>query len=151
MSTIKILSIKQPWSWLIVNGHKNIENRDWRYEPKFRGTFWVHAGKQIDKEAYMFYFQHFRDMPVIKDLELGGIVGQAEMVDCVRKSSSEWFEGPLGFVLIKAHTVPFHPLKGQLGFFNVPDYMCERCLGVMIGDDSGYCDKCNFQNGVEDE
>ena len=26
---MRALSIKQPWSWLIVHGHKDIENRDW--------------------------------------------------------------------------------------------------------------------------
>ncbi|AWI90326.1 hypothetical protein C0214_19955 [Methylobacterium sp. DM1] len=32
---VKALSIMQPWAWLIVNGHKDIENRDWRGH--FRG------------------------------------------------------------------------------------------------------------------
>jgi hypothetical protein len=27
---MKALSIMQPWAWLIVNGHKAIENRNWR-------------------------------------------------------------------------------------------------------------------------
>jgi len=148
MSKIKILSIKQPWAWLIVNGYKNIENRTWKTH--FRGTFWIHAGKKIDKEAFTFYFQQFEKMPIVSDLEKGGIVGQAQIVDCVQKHPSPWYDpGGNGFVLIKQHPVKFIPLKGQLGFFNVPDYMCERCFGVMIGDDSGYCDKCNFQNGVE--
>lgn len=26
--TMKCLSIQQPWAWLIVNGFKDIENRD---------------------------------------------------------------------------------------------------------------------------
>jgi hypothetical protein len=39
---MKALSIKQPWAWLIVNGHKDIENRDWRSDNpglKYRGEF----------------------------------------------------------------------------------------------------------------
>lgn len=149
MSEIKILSIRQPWASLIANGHKNIENR--KTLKNFRGRFWIHAGKQVDKVAMdqMRSVLH-KSWTKLPDFKTGGIVGQAEIVDCVQESNSKWFEpGCNGFVIIKAHPVPFIPLKGQLGFFNVPDYLCERCLGVMIGDDAGYCDKCDFQNGGE--
>jgi hypothetical protein len=37
------LSIKQPWSWLIVFGHKDIENRSW--PTRYRGRFLIHAGR----------------------------------------------------------------------------------------------------------
>lgn len=37
------LSIRQPWAWLIINGGKDIENRDW--PTKFRSRILVHAGK----------------------------------------------------------------------------------------------------------
>jgi hypothetical protein len=26
---MKALSLMQPWAWLMVNGHKDIENRNW--------------------------------------------------------------------------------------------------------------------------
>lgn len=32
---LPILSIRQPWAWLIVNGYKDIENRTW--PTHFRG------------------------------------------------------------------------------------------------------------------
>ncbi len=38
-----ILSIRQPWAWLIVNGYKDIENRTW--STRFRGKVLIHAGK----------------------------------------------------------------------------------------------------------
>lgn len=38
---MKALSIQQPWAWLIVNGYKDVENRDWN--TKFRGRFYVHG------------------------------------------------------------------------------------------------------------
>lgn len=37
---MKALSILQPWAWLIVNGNKDIENRNWH--TRFRGRFLVH-------------------------------------------------------------------------------------------------------------
>ncbi len=46
---MKALSIMQPWAWLIVNGHKDIENRNW--PTRFRGPVYIHAGKKIDGDA----------------------------------------------------------------------------------------------------
>jgi len=36
------LSIRQPWAWLIVQGHKPIENRTW--PTTYRGPLLIHAG-----------------------------------------------------------------------------------------------------------
>lgn len=37
------LSIRQPWAWLILNGWKDIENRDWT--TRVRGRILIHAAK----------------------------------------------------------------------------------------------------------
>jgi hypothetical protein len=120
---MKTLSIKQPWAWLIANGLKDIENRDWRYPPKFRGgPLLIHAGKlpTILDDRFIELCRR-RQIKIPGDLPLGGIVGQAEIVDVVTASRSPWFFGPLGFVLRKARPLSFMPYKGQLGFFEV-DY-----------------------------
>lgn len=118
---MKALSIKQPWAWLIVHGHKDIENRDW--PTKFRGPVLIHAGKKKDIDAA-------QDLecgrhPVTGELQplidekcqLGGIVGVAEIVDCIDASDSPWFVGRYGFVIRNARPLPFVPFKGALGFF----------------------------------
>ena len=51
--------------------------------------------------------------------ETGGIVGWAELVDCVTHYDSPFFSGPVGFVLRDASTLPFFPCTGKLGFFEV--------------------------------
>jgi hypothetical protein len=43
-SSVKILSIRQPWAYLITQGYKNIENRGW--PTNYRGQFLVHASSQ---------------------------------------------------------------------------------------------------------
>ena len=97
---MKALSIKQPWAWLIANGHKPVENRIWRYQPKFRGPFLIHAGKRPDVLDDRFIkLCRRRRITIPKNLPLGGIVGQAEIVDVVTASRSPWFFGPVGFVL----------------------------------------------------
>jgi hypothetical protein len=51
----------------------------------------------------------------------GGIVGEAEIVDCVTSHPSEFFFGPFGFVIRNARPLPFRPCRGMLGFFE-PDF-----------------------------
>lgn len=124
------LSIMQPWAWLIANGHKAIENRDWRYKPKFRGRFLIHAGQAMDRKALsdLLLCVHPVTGEAIRgrlrdeltagfDTFQGGIVGVAELVDVVTASDDPWFVGPLGFVLANASPLPLIPCRGALGFF----------------------------------
>jgi hypothetical protein len=125
---MKALSVQQPWAWLIVNGYKDIENREW--PTKYRGQFFIHAGKKFDREgaAYInFAFPHII-LPTFAQHSagsgsnsLGGIVGEARIIDCVTSSASPWFFGQHGFVIRDAKPLPFRPYKGQLGFFEVAD------------------------------
>lgn len=113
---VKALSVRQPWAHLIVTGEKDIENRTWH--TKFRGKILIHAAQSIDMQAYD-HLKHFYKLPPVKYLERGGIVGGVEIVDCVKQHSSEWFEGPYGFVLQNPQKFAFAKWKGQLNFFNV--------------------------------
>ena len=47
---MKVLTIKQPWASLIIEGYKRFEFRSWK--TNYRGELLIHAGKSIDKEAY---------------------------------------------------------------------------------------------------
>lgn len=127
---IPALSIRQPWAWLIVNGHKDIENRDW--PTNFRGQLLVHAGLTMPRKHYDATVGELelcgllpRDMPAYEDLQRGGFVGWTHIVDCVKSHPSQWkIENPwgdgYGFVLRDSRPMPFLPWKGRLGFFNVP-------------------------------
>lgn len=137
------LSIRQPWAWLIVNGHKDVENRSWR--TKFRGLVAIHAGKKEDIDCQYALTCHDGPRHPVTGAMIaidtgsklidsnshwetfsapdwsearGGIVGIAEIVDCVNQSDSSWFEGEFGFVIRNARPVPFIPCSGALGFFN---------------------------------
>lgn len=137
------LSIQQPWAWLIVNGHKDIENRDWF--ARFRGPVAIHAGKKVDIDCEYALTCHDGPRHPVSGLPFaidtgsklinqtndfdtfsppawaancGGIVGVAEIVDCVERSESEWFVGKYGFVIRNARPVDFVPVRGKLGFFD---------------------------------
>ena len=115
---MRALSIRQPWAWLIVNGYKDIENRNWR--TKYRGPFLVHAGLKVEKDVYDRVADWLDiQLPPPSEIERGGIVGQSIVLDCVEKHDSVWFFGPYGFVLGKSKPLPFRSMRGRLGFFPV--------------------------------
>jgi hypothetical protein len=118
---VPVLSIRQPWAWLIVNGHKDIENRSW--PTKRRGKFYIHASSGMTKIEY----EVCRDAAEEQGIEIpshmalkrnqGGIVGTAVITDSVTDSKSAWYQGKCGFILKDAKPLPFHKCKGRLGFF----------------------------------
>jgi len=115
------LSIRQPWAWAILNAGKTIENRDWRTNR--RGPIAIHAGKGMPFADYrdcldtLAMIRPDLDLPGIDELQRGGIVGVATIVDCVYASDSPWFFGTFGLVLADIRPVPFIPVRGELGFF----------------------------------
>lgn len=119
LTDLPVLSIRQPWAWLIVNGYKDIENRTWITH--FRGRFLIHAGKKWDENVTLADIKAMYGIVVPQRLKTGGIVGVAEITDCVTKSKSPWFFGPYGFTLKDAKPLPFHPCKGKMGFFRLDE------------------------------
>ena len=119
---MRALSIRQPWAWLIVNGYKDIENRDW--STAFRGQVLIHAGKTMPRRYYedvqVDVMNRFAiKVPAYEELARGGIVGVATITDCVSSSTSPWYQGAIGFVMADARSLPFHPCNGKLQFFDV--------------------------------
>lgn len=141
---MKALSIKQPWAYLIAAGHKDVENRSW--STNYRGRIYIHASKTQDaacgfRSAYTtllaqygrqradsIWEAYWKSGPLVEGAfanervpVFGGIIGEVDIVDCVTKSDSPWFEGPYGFVLANAvmYDKPI-PYRGQQGFFEIP-------------------------------
>ncbi len=80
---MKVLTIKQPWASLIIEGYKRFEFRSWK--TKYRGELLIHAGKSVDKEAYERLKEYLTEMP------LGKIIGKVELTDCI-KTTPKFFE-----------------------------------------------------------
>ena len=127
---LPVLTIRQPWAWLILHAGKNIENRPW--STRYRGEFLIHVAKGCTREEYasaaMFARAVRRSqnapplwMPPLKQLDRMGIVGIACLVGCVDSSVSPWFVGPYGFQLANVRPLPFTPCPGKLGFWRLPD------------------------------
>jgi hypothetical protein len=72
---MKVLTIKQPWATLIVDGYKKYEFRSWK--TKYRGKILIHAGLTLEKDAD----ERFKEYNL--NHECGCIVGEAELADCI--------------------------------------------------------------------
>jgi hypothetical protein len=124
------LSVRQPWAWAIVEGHKDIENRsipairnlcNQAFGAPLRGERAIHASQGMTRIEYLraktFMASIGVKCPAAADLKRGGIVGRVTVADVVGKSSSPWFFGPRGLVLEQAQRCAFIPAIGQLGYF----------------------------------
>lgn len=126
----RAISIRQPWAWAILHG-KSVENRPW--STKFRGPIFLHAAKNLTRREYesaaFFCYDYrlrhpeFPHLPAMPNLERGGIVGAAEIVDCVSQSDSPWFigQGQFGLVLENVRPLTFYRMNGSLGLFEVDE------------------------------
>jgi len=120
---MRTLSIRQPWAWLIVHGHKDVENREWSTD--YRGPLLIHASKTLAKGEYRaqadaVYQETGILVPELEVVELGGIVGMATLVDCAADSESRWYTGAVAWLLRDARVLPFHACKGALQLFHTP-------------------------------
>lgn len=126
---IPALSIRQPWAWLIVHGHKYIENR--ASSTPFLAQVPVHAGltmtlayyEQITEEQGNADMLPVGRLPSYEDLQRGALVGWTRVLDCREHNTSKWKqEGSCGFVLRDSRPTPFVPWRGHLNFFNAPEH-----------------------------
>lgn len=127
------LSIKQPWATLIAHGLKTIEVRRWLTVR--RGPVLIHASRSPDPRA-----EAWAQVPpslLATAKKCGGIVGQAELIDCktyatpsaftrdrrLHLNAPAWFVPPqlFGFVFANAEPLPFRALRGTLHFFETPE------------------------------
>lgn len=120
MTNIKALTVWQPWAWLIVAGHKDVENRCW--PTKHRGPLLIHAGKTYDGDPREDDEENGIAIP--KGLPRGAIVGAVNMVSCLpyERASSIWHQhGQYGFYVADAVQLATPvPWRGSQGLFDVP-------------------------------
>lgn len=72
---MKVLTIKQPWASLIIEGYKKYEFRSWK--TNYRGKILIHAGMSIENDMVLKLKNY--NLEYIK----GAIIGEAEIVDCI--------------------------------------------------------------------
>jgi hypothetical protein len=127
------LSIKQPWATLVAHGLKTIEIRRW--ETSQRGRVYIHAARAADDRDYG--WKLVPKFLLAKTSMAGGIIGVAELTDCVTYESVEtfeadrifhlnepsWYSPPcmFGFKFANAQFVPFRKMRGYVRFFSIAE------------------------------
>ncbi|MGR3501836.1 hypothetical protein [Pseudaestuariivita sp.] len=118
------LSVRQPWAWAIVAGHKPIENRSAgaiRAGGMTRGWVCIHAATGLKQDEFQWghwrLAKHGVTCPRPETLVRGAIIGVVEVVDIIDRSDSEWFGGACGLVLENAREITPIPAPGALGYF----------------------------------
>ncbi len=123
---MKVLTIKEPWATLIIDGHKKYEFRSWK--TNYRGKILIHAGLSLEKEQ----LKKFKDYNL--ECSKGMIIGEADLVDCILvteefdnelKSIDPIVYGNSGHVQNYAWKLEnvkkydeYIPAKGKLGLWN---------------------------------
>ena len=74
---MKVLSIKEPWASLIINGTKKIETRSWK--TKYRGEIYIHASLSKAKITKPEVYELIKDM----NFKCGYIICKCNLVDCI--------------------------------------------------------------------
>lgn len=123
---MKVLTVKEPWASLIINGYKKYEFRSWK--TKYRGKILIHAGMTLEKDNAK-RFQEYN-----LEYYKGAIIGEATITDCILvdvKFNEELRKiNPLVYAKsnhveayawklenIKKYDNPIH-IKGKLGLWN---------------------------------
>jgi ASCH domain len=114
-SDSRVLSVRQPWAWAIVAGHKDVENRTW--STTYRGRVFIHASLKPAQEGFAFCNRLGVDPPT--DLTGGAVIGSVEIYEVAEASSSPWWIRGNTAWLLRAPLMLVRPvpLKGKLGIF----------------------------------
>ena len=136
-TSLKVLSVQQPWASAICTGVKDIENRTWQPK-KAPGRILIHASaKKVPKDfdetnpcldivSAMQNMRMFGILPEYNELPLSAIIGYVDVVGFEKNENSIWGgQESIHWNLENAHLFdkPIENVKGKLGLFDytLPD------------------------------
>ena len=129
---MKVITIKQPYAYLIQKKIKTIETRSWK--TNYRGELYIQAGKKsIDKSVKK--RKELASLYNDTELEYGAIICKCKLIDCIymdeiyinkiKKNeynnyiSGRYEVGRYAWVLDEIEVLKESiPVKGQLGIWN---------------------------------
>lgn len=83
LTSLPVLSVRQPWASYLAASLKIIELRSWL--TSYKGWLWIHAGKKIDPVA-----MRLLDLSA-EDFSCGGLIGLANLEECLTiDSETQW-------------------------------------------------------------
>ena len=134
---MKALSVKAPWAELLCLGIKTVENRRWR--TNYRGKILIHVPIKYDtprKPEGLLNFIQWGEIPANtrmnitqKQMPTSCIIGEVEIVDCIKGYKSIWrMEGQWQWILKNPvlYRTKIEDVKGSLSLwnYNIPTLQC---------------------------
>ena len=143
---VRVLTLTQPWAWVVVHGGKDVENRRWN--TKYRGPVLIQASESMSRlqyeEAREFCERVWDEEGIDPDimpphdsprLARGAIVGRAWITGVVPPHEGAgggyrpWhMREQFGFLLAGVEAVEETPWKGGLGLRRTPLDQMERLM-----------------------
>lgn len=129
---VRLITIHQPWAWLIVSGHKRFENRTWH--TSYRGPLLIHSGKSRDSMRAGLALCESLGIVVPSQLDYGAVIGSANLVDSTTADgiNDQFAVGPVCFHL--ADAVQFAKpifVRGALGLIEPHADILSKLASIM--------------------
>lgn len=113
--TMRALSVRQPFAWLLVHGHKTREDRTWATD--HRGPLAIHASARLAPDADQ-VIATCRDLgipiPDADQLPRGAIVGTVDLRACTGRAPR------FAWTVANGRPCAPIPMRGQLALWNAP-------------------------------
>jgi hypothetical protein len=132
------ISVRQPWAWAIVAGHKPVENRVAAVAGRFKrlvgSRIAIHASRSFNKSDWA-DAERFMSavgvgkLPKLEQFEFGGVIGSAIVRGVVAESDSPWFFGPSAIELSDARRCTLVLCRGQVGLIDLGREIAELAFG----------------------
>lgn len=122
------ISIRQPYAWAVVAGHKDVENRSASVAGRLRKlagqeiaihAAWNMADSEWDEAARWMRQNIGVEPPHPDEMFYGGVIGFATVGAVIEQSRSIWFDGPFGIKLINPRPVDYVKCRGWPGVFRL--------------------------------
>ena len=115
------LTVRQPWAWALVHGHKDVENRRWM--TNYRGRLWIHAAAVPVTATELSAIRHaFPDIAFPDTYTIGALIGFVTLTDVLVTSPSRWYQAA-HFAWTVRDAVALRepiPMPGRLKLWEVP-------------------------------
>lgn len=148
---VKILTVHQPWAYLICMGINTVENRTWKTD--YRGRILIHSSKNFNisklrergglrsilTEKQLECLNEYSPQDVLRRgrLLISAIIGSVEIIDCVKDDGIDRYYDdtwalPDHYHLILRRPVMFENpvlnVRGKLGLWNCPQKTFDEIL-----------------------
>ena len=133
-STIKALSIKNPWAGLIIAKIKTVENRSW--STMYSGTLAIVSSAKPDRQAMEDMESKYGILPpecyihgaILGTVDVTGMlwtaedgVAESDHPRVTKKMLAWWNPDSVGWIMERPKRLPSPvPYKGRLGLYSIP-------------------------------